>query len=411
MNMLETARKVRVAIDFRTEDPRQGIGTALLALAHGLSKLKDTNQEYVFVVYEHTVEWLRPHIFGACSVVGVPSPNRTSFGAIKRAIKKVPFARTIWNVARSNASMIPSSDGVIESLHCDVVHFPCQAAYITRVPSIYQPWDLQHCHLPQFFSQDELRMRELRYPAFCKQASYVCVQTEWGKQDMVAQFGIAPDKIKVIRWGSAFEAYSRPSEPEIEQVRKELTLPSEFLIYPAITWPHKNHELIIRGLALMKQKTGAAVEVVFTGATTEYREHLEKLATTLGVSQHLRFLGYVTSKQIQAIFHLASAMIFPSKFEGLGLPILEAFRVGLPVACSTATVLPEVAGDAAIFFDADSPEEFVLAIERLLSSPELRSELIARGYHALERYSADAAAEEVVKLYERTACGCEKENC
>lgn len=395
--------KLKIAIDFRIDDPRQGVGTAVLALAHGLSQLKGNNQEYLFVVYDHSVEWLKPHISGPCSIVGAPSDNRSKTGVVKKALGKIPPLRRVYARIRTDTSIIPASDGFVETLGCDLVHFPCQVAYLTEIPSIYQPWDLQHCHLPQFFSQEDLRMRQLRYPAFCRQARSVCVQTEWGKKDLFEQFGVAPEKIDVIRWGSAFEAYSAPLDAEVREVQQELGLPKIFLIYPAITWPHKNHELVIRGLAWMKQQYGLTVEVIFTGTTNAYRDELLELAVHLGVAQQIRFLGFVTDKQIQAIFRLATAMVFPSKFEGLGLPVIEAFRVGLPVACSFATVLPEVGGDAALFFDPDSPEEFGRVVQRLLSSEELRSTMIARGYRALERYSTSATATAFVELYQRVA--------
>ncbi len=403
-------RKLKIAIDFRIWDTRQGIGTSTLALAHGLSRLEGKNQEYVFVVYDHSVEWLKPHIFGPCSMVSVPSPNgsapatpKTLKKALKRRLADIRLISNLYAKVRSDASQTPISDGLIESMGCDVVHFPTQIAYRTKVPSIYQPWDLQHCHFPQFFSQEELLLRKLRYPTFCKQARSVCVQTEWGKKDLIEQYRIPPEKIDVIRWGSAFEAYSNPLESEVLQAQQELALPATFLVYPAVTWPHKNHELILRGLAWMKQHHGTAVDVVFTGATNSYLDTLQKLAEDLGVAQQIRFLGFVTDKQIQAIYRLATAMVFPSKFEGLGLPLLEAFRAGLPVACASATVLPEVGGDAALFFDPDSPEEFGQSVERLLNSEELRLAMIARGYRALERYSADLAALEFVELYQRVA--------
>ena len=96
-------------------------------------------------------------------------------------------------------------------------------------------------------------------------------------------------------------------------------------------------------------------------------------------------------------------MLFPSRFEGLGLPILEAFRVGLPVICSSATVLPEVSGGGALLFDPDSSQELVDNMLKLLGSPDMRSNLIAQGFRSLERYSASSAAREFVELYRSTA--------
>ncbi len=395
--------KLKVAIDFRVEDPRQGIGTALLSLAQGLSRLQQTEQEYLFLVPEHIVGWLAPHIGGACSIVPIPAVPVSLRGRFRASIAGIPGLRKLWLGARKGQALIPRGDGLLARLGCDVVHFPSQAAYLTHVPSIYQPWDLQHCHLPELFSQEDLILRGTYYPAFCEQARFVCVQTEWGKQDLIQQFGLPPEKIIVIRMGSVSEAETPVSESEADAVARQLDLPDEFLVYPAITWPHKNHELILRGLALMKQRTGKTIDVVFTGKPTAQRAALDQLASSLGVASSLHFLGFVSSQQMQVIITRATAMIFPSRFEGLGLPVLEAFRAGLPVLCSSATVLPEVAGEGALFFDPDSPEQMVEAIDSLLKSPELRRRLIARGSDILRHYASDTAAQQFMSLYTATA--------
>lgn len=393
---------LKIAIDFRIDDPRQGVGTAVLALAHGLSRLHPADQEYLFVVTPENLPWLQEHVSGRCSVVAAPRSTPGRLARIKSQLRKVTFLRRLWLKSRKEGALIPHSDGFLESLHCDVVHFPSQIACLTNLPSIYQPWDLQHCHFPEFFSPEELLLRHARYPAFCRQARFVCIQTEWGKQDLIQQYGLDPSRIAVIRWGTAFEAYNPPLPAEVASIRAELSLPTEFFVYPAITWPHKNHELILHALAL-RRAAGRPTQVVFTGAITPYREYLDALARKLGVEADVHFLGFVTSQQIQVIYRLATAMIFPSKFEGLGLPVLEAFRVGLPVLCSSATVLPEVVGDAALLFHEDSPAELMEAMERI-QSLEVRAQLCARGAQVLEHYSANKAALEFAALY-RAAAG------
>lgn len=394
-------RKLKVAIDFRVDDPRQGAGTSVLALAHGLSRLRDEDQEYVFIVNEAYLPWIQPHVSGPCSVVAAPRPTLSKLARVKAQLRKVTLLRRLWLRSLPTAALIPRSDGFIESLGCDLVHFPCQIARLTESPSIYQPWDLQHRHYPEFFAPEDVLLRNIRYSAFCHKARFVCIQTEWGKQDLVREFDLDPAKIVVIRWGTAFEAYQPLLASEMADARARLALPPEFFLYPAVTWPHKNHELILHALRELRA-VGRPTHVVFTGASTPHRKHLDALVRQMGLQAQVHFLGFVTSQELQAIYQLATAMIFPSRFEGLGLPILEAFRVGLPVLCSSATVLPEVVGQAALLFNPDSPADLRAAIKKV-QSPQTRARLIAEGTVVLKQYSADKAAREFATLYRATA--------
>jgi glycosyltransferase involved in cell wall biosynthesis len=398
-------RKARIAIDLRIGDPRQGVGTFGLALADGLSRLTRTDQEYLCITHEHSVDWLKPHIFGPCTLVTIPSPEpdppATSAQKIKQTLKAMPVIRPMWNRIRPQHVTLPASDGTVERLNCDLLHFPTQTAYTTTLPTIYQPWDLQHRHLPELFSSDEVLKRDRRYCGFSKLASAVCIPTEWGKQDLVDKFGLAPDKIAVIRCSTPLDAYEQPSAAEMQAISEKFHLPERFLIYPAVTWPHKNHENLLRGLAKLKQQHGTSIDIFFTGAPTPLVERLHRLVKELGLQETTHFLGFVDVKELRTLYLRALALIFPSRFEGLGLPVLEAFLTALPVACSSFPVLKEVAGDAAVFFDPDSPDEIASAIRSLLESPELRSDLARRGHLAVQKYSAEAAARDFADLYAR----------
>jgi glycosyltransferase involved in cell wall biosynthesis len=130
---------------------------------------------------------------------------------------------------------------------------------------------------------------------------------------------------------------------------------------------------------------------------------LDKLAQDLGVFEQTHFLGFLTPEELQAIFSLATAMVFASKFEGFGLPILEAFHARLPVLSSNATTLPEVAGDAALYFDPDSPSELAALMKAILDTPELRPDLIKKGTLVLSQHSINDTATDFHALYERVA--------
>ena len=344
--------------------------------------------------------WLVPYIHGPCKLEVIPVPR---LSAMKAALRLVAPIRFTWQRLHAAMARVPISDGYVESNQFDVVHFPTQAAYLTNLPTIYQPWDLQHLHYPQFFSKAEFILREKRYRAFCGQASFVCVQTNWTKQDVIQQYGIAEDNIVVVPWGSVLDAYQDPTVEEIRATTETYALPSEFFFYPAVTWPHKNHEAILRALQILKRERGIVPHVVFTGTSTGYRSSLDQLSREFGISEQLHFLGFVTPKELQAIFRTAIAMIFPSKFEGFGLPILEAFHAQLPVLCSNATTLPEVARDGARYFDPDSPTELSALMWEILESPELREQMIQKGNQVLTGFSIKDTAGQFQALYARTA--------
>ena len=394
------ARKLRIAIDCRITDSRQGVGTAVLALARALSDSNAVNQEYTFIVRESLRQWLAPYIGGPCRLAGIPEPP---ISTVKNVLRHIAPLRYIYHQYCDRTAYAPVSDGFVESQNFDVVHFVTQVAYLTKLPSIYQPHDLQHLHYPQFFSKSDFAQRERLYRAFCAQASYVCVQAEWTRQDVVRQYGIAKEKVVVIPWGSVFDAYESPSAEELETTTNRLSLPSQFFFYPAATWAHKNHEIIFRALQILKRDHGRAPHVFFTGSSTEHRPVLDKLALELGVSEQVHFLGFVAPRELQAIFSAATAMIYASKFEGFGLPILEAFHARLPVICSNATTIPEVARDGALYFDPDSPAELAELMNSILSEPQLRHDLIDRGNSVLSQFSFRDTAAMFQELYERTA--------
>jgi glycosyltransferase involved in cell wall biosynthesis len=393
-------RKLRIAVDCRIENSQQGIGTAVLSLAKALSDSNVADQEYTFIVREDMQSWLAPYVYGPCRLVGVPA---SKFSTMKVALRWIAPLRFIWGRLRRKMANIPVSDGYVESQQFDVVHFPTQAAYLTKLPSIYQPWDLQHLHYPQFFSKTEFVLREKYYRAFCDRASYVCVQAEWTRQDVIKHYGLPEDKVVVVPWGSVFDAYTVPTPQGALATAKKYGLPDRFFFYPAATWPHKNHETILRALHVLKTEHGTAPHVYFTGASTEHRPTLDKLAQELGVFEQAHFLGFLTPEELQAIFGAATAMVFASKFEGFGLPILEAFHARLPVLSSSATTLPEVAGDAALYFDPDSPSELAVLMKTILDTPELRQDLVEKGIRVLSQHSINDTAADFQALYERTA--------
>jgi len=397
---------MRVLINARLpSDTVGGVAQVLIGLASGLAEVAQPGEEYFFLTNRGEDSWFQPFVRGACRIVHGSTDVRAH---VRRLLKRIPGAvqlnRALRDRQRSvSARPLATSDGTAERLGADVVHFPYPGGFLTSIPTIYQPWDLQHVHYPEFFTAQQLLTRDLWYRTFSSQARFVSVATEWGKKDLVEHLGVDPRKIEVVPVAPVLTAYTPPSAADVAATRAQFDLPDQFAYYPARTWPHKNHLAIIYALALLRSR-GTVRQVVFSGSET-YAQDIHAEAVRLGVQNQVRFIGFVSPLVLQCIYAMATCLIFPSRFEGWGLPISEAFLAGVPVASSNASCLPETASGAAILFEPDDIEAIAGSMEALFTDETLRRELIRSGREVAQRLSWRSTAGQFRELYLRIAQG------
>jgi glycosyltransferase involved in cell wall biosynthesis len=287
----------------------------------------------------------------------------------------------------------------LQAQRASVVHFPYPIWFEAGLPFLYEPWDLQHRHHPELFDPTEVRWRDRLYRAGCEQAGLVVTATRWTKRDIVEQYGIDPCKIAVIPRGPAV-APLIPSAEEVEQARRSLGLPQRFAVFPAMTFPHKNHLRLFEALAILRDQHGIILPLVCTGRP--YEPHWPAIQDGVAryrLQSQVFLLGALPAEALSAVFKAASLLIYPSFFEGLGLPLLEAFEYGLPVLSSNATCLPEVAGDAALYFDPMRTESIVEALLIAERQPAVLERARAAAPAALARFSWPKAAATFVACY------------
>jgi len=393
-------RPLRVAVDVRIPANQWG-GVQQLAegIARGLSEL-DGDEEYVFLGYADAASWLEPLLGGSTRRVQVPRAWGRS--SIRRAYDGMAtlapgLARSVGRVAASvgsRAIRIPNSDGRVEALGVDVIHFVTPQAYQTRVPSLYQPLDLLHVHQPEQFSPLHRAYREQAYRAYCEQARWVISMTRWGRTDIADHYGIDIGRIAVVPLPPVVEA-------NLSDVDQRVSV-EPYLLYPAQTWPHKNHLALIGALSVLRDRT-LNVRVVCTGRLTDHYGEIAAYATAQGVADRITFVGYVPERQLGSLYGNALGVVFPSKFEGWGLPIVEAFAAGIPVACSDIPVLREVAGDAAVYFDPLNPRSIADCLARLWTDGRLRRTLGAAGLKRVQGMTWRRTATTFRALYRQTA--------
>jgi glycosyltransferase involved in cell wall biosynthesis len=400
-----TSVALRVCLDARlTSGLSGGVEQVIIGLAAGLSQLTEGNEEYYFLTYKGAETWLRPYIAGPCRLLlcnrrpasKLKARIRSIFPSVRRAaalLRSLPF----WPVR------IPVSDGTIERAGIDVMHFTMQDAFLTGIPNIYHPWDLQHLHLPHYFSRYEYRTRERRYRMFCRYARMVAVATQWIKNDIMSKYDLGDDLVRVVPLAPPVQIYPVPSHNDVAEARQRFVLPSNFIYYSAQTWPHKNHLALFDALAILRDRYSLVVPLVCSGWLNEFFPVIKRRMQELGLASQVRFLGFVSPLEVQCLYRLCRAVVFPSKFEGWGLPVTEAFFAGVPVACSNVTSLPEVAGDAALLFNPDDPAEIAAAIRRLWTDDDLCRNLVERGRRRVSGLSWEKTARIFRAHYRRIA--------
>lgn len=381
-----------------------GVQQTVVGLAAGLSALGG-EEEYLFLGTADARQWLASYLHGPCRLVEVPASvgqtrRRATFEKLSALSPRLGrwTARAGTSLARV-AVAIPASDGFLESLQPDLVHFTTQQAFLTMIPSIFQVHDLQHVHRPELLSPLQVRYREAAYRAFTTQAAVVAVMTEWGRADVCAWAGVSRDRVAVVPWAPAA---GLSSAPDGNSAPPSGTPSGPFVLYPAQTWAHKNHIRLLEAMKLLDGR-GLHVPLICTGRRNDHYALVERRARELHLGNSVRFTGYVSDAEMAALYRHATAIVYPSLFEGWGLPIVEAFRFGVPVACSRVSVLPEVAGDAALYFDAESVEGIADAIARVVSDHELRAVLIERGRRRVEALSWVRTARVFRAIYRRLA--------
>ena len=390
---------MKVVVDARLEPGAAGgVVQAVLGLVHGLSRLDRGADDYRLLVRPGRGEWLRPYA-GDLRVLEAVRPETP----IPAPSLRARIRRRLDRGDRVAEALVPPSKGVAEAFGADVIHLPTQQGFTTTIPTLYHPWDLQHVHYPEFFEDGERRDRDLIYRALCRQARIVVTPTRWAAEDVIANLQVPRRKLAIISGASPLTVYPAPTAADLARVRAAYDLPEEFVLYPAQTWPHKNHLALVEALALLA-RDGVRIPAVCAGWQNDFFPTIEARAEEAGVAEQLRFPGHLLGPDLTALYRLARALVFPSLFEGWGFPVLEAFSAGLPVVCSETPSLRDVAGGAAVTFDPTKAEDLARKLRRVWEVEGLRRELAERGRERSREFSWERTAR-ICRAHYRSAAG------
>jgi len=272
----------------------------------------------------------------------------------------------------------------------------CNCKTVTTIP------DIAYEHYPEFFS----RFYRLRSQALIRRsaqrADHIITVSEYSKKDLSTTYHINPDKITVTYEGAGPDFFPRDPVACQEQVAREYGIKAPFLLYVGRIQERKNLRRLFSAYARIK---GELVDekLVLVGKKDWMSESLEAHMKNLDLQDRVIFTGYVPSLDLPVFFNAAEAFVYPSVFEGFGLPVIEAMACGLPVLTSYGSSLEEVAGEAALLVDPLSEESIAEGLRKLLGDRSLRLKLGCAGIARSARFSFKNTAEQTVGVYERLA--------
>jgi glycosyltransferase involved in cell wall biosynthesis len=256
-------------------------------------------------------------------------------------------------------------------------------APLLGIPQVAAVNDLQHLWFPENFSRGRRLARSLLYRVTARTASHFTAISEFTRSDLVSRLGIDPGRVAAVPLGA--DPIVVPEPAAIAAARRRRGLPDVYFHYPAMVAPHKNHRVLLEALALLRRRR-PEVHLLLTGKFTG-DGRLDDALRSLGLEGVVHGLGFVPRDEALALLAGARALVFPSRFEGFGLPLVEAMGCRVPVLASRVGSIPEVVGDAGLLLSDSDPREWADAMERILVDPGLRERLVEVGARNVTGYT------------------------
>ncbi len=286
----------------------------------------------------------------------------------------------------------------------DIVHWPIAfmngPAAGRRGAWVLSIHDIQHEFFPEFFSRRDRLLRRLRWRPSARAADHIVTISEFSRRTICERFGVAEEKISVVPLAARKTLVADVAETPLPAGLGKDDTP--WVVYPASPLPAKNHVRLLEGLALHRDRSDDGLRLVLIGPTQHSWAAVERAIAACGLEDRVVRLGHVSEATLSALYRRATGLVFPSLFEGFGMPVVEAMGAGCPVATSNAACLPEVIGDAGRSYSPYEPEQIADALAWLADlSPGERAQQAAAGREQAEKFSLERLIEGTVAVYEK----------
>lgn len=370
----------RIGIDARLFGTAQaaGIGRHNEELIRQLVKYDTENQYHLF---------LSPAV-----IPGFPiyAPNLSQIG--------VPFGHYTY----SEQIFFPS---ILKQANLDLIHYTNfnSPIFFTGVPSIVTIYDLTLW----FFSGRQRRswlermLYRLVIKKTCHNAKHIIAITQKTKDDIIKFLKVDPEKITVIYPGVTKDYHPISDDSRINNLKRRFDITKPYLIYVGQWRDHKNVIRLIRAFGLLRRRYNFDYQLVLVGKIDNRYPQVPTTIKELGFKEDVILTGYVSDLDLPYLYSGAEFFVFPSLYEGFGIPPLEAMSCGLPVLSSNLSCMPEVLGEAVYYFDPLNIESMAKAMSEVAKSYTLKRELRLKGLKQAKRYSFDKTARKTIKIYQK----------
>ena len=370
---------------------RMGIGggrTYSYNLLEACAEISQSHELYVLVPDSAVGQFSR---LASEHVTILKDSHRVPAGGWKRVLWEqlvLPFI-----VRRHNADVLLSMGSVDVFATSRLAHVPSVV-----VVQINQPWMVPDL-MPASLKVVKWGMGLSKHTA-----SHFLAVSETTKREVVQVFGIEPHRISVVHHGGASEIFS-PEASSRRGILDRYGITQPYILSVSSVFTFKNYLRLVQAYDILRTKLSTVPRLLVIGAVKHrsYFDEITELIDALGLQESVKFLGYVAHADLPAIYANAQAYVFPSLCETFGLTPLEAMACGVPVAASNVSVMPEVCGDAAVYFDPYDPDDVADVMREVLTDRSLREDLIARGFRRVQQFSWERTARQTLRVLEEVA--------
>lgn len=374
---------LRIGMDARLLMNRRGIGNFVYNL---LAAIAELSESYQFILYVDDLKAAQFAPTGPHFVVKVLGPKIYPFW--EQVSLPLAVARDHLDVLHCPANtaplVLPSCTKLVLTIH-DVMYL-LPTSILPASPSAYQ------------------RLGRLYYrlitSAVAQRATALVTVSYHSRNDIVKYLGVDENQVQVVGEAPNSVCQLITDMVVLDHVKKKYCLERPVILALAHIDPRKNTARVIEAFALFAQGFPLAYQLVLVGIPLFAQSFFLKQAQELGVSEQVSFIGFVPEEDLVALYNLAEVFLYPSLYEGFGLPILEAMACGTPVVTSRAGSIPEVAGDAVLWVDPYSVESISLGMIELVTNKQLAQYLRAAGLEQAKRFSWQRTASEMLQIYE-----------